>query len=94
MHELAVDDARHGHQRPKIEEYGDSLFVVIHTVEQAKTPDGDEELLSGEVDIFVGRNYVLSMRQRTQVGFSAVRARAEREPELLQVRLRLSCSTR
>ncbi len=50
----------------------------------AKTPDGGEELLSGEVDIFVGRNYVLSVRQRTQLGFSAVRARAEREPELLQ----------
>ena len=84
LHELAVDDARHGHQRPKIEEYGDSLFAVVHTVEQAKTPDGGDELVSGEVDIFVGRNYVLSVRQRTQVGFSAVRARAEREPELLQ----------
>ena len=33
LHELAVDDARHGHQRPKIEEYGDSLFAVLHTVE-------------------------------------------------------------
>ena len=38
LHELAVEDARHGHQRPKIEEYGDSLFVVMHTVEVA----GDE----------------------------------------------------
>jgi magnesium transporter len=84
LHELAVDDARHGHQRPKIEEYGDSLFAVLHTVEASKTPEGDEVLLSGEVDVFVGRNYVLSVRQRTKVGFSAVRARAEREPELLQ----------
>jgi magnesium transporter len=84
LHELAVDDARHGHQRPKIEEYGDSLFAVLHTVEAEKTPEGDEVLMSGEVDIFVGRNYVLSVRQRTRVGFSAVRARAEREPELLQ----------
>ena len=33
LHELAVEDARHGHQRPKIEEYGDSMFVVLHTVE-------------------------------------------------------------
>ena len=77
LHELAVDDARHGHQRPKIEEYGDSLFAVLHTVEHAKTPDGDEELLTGEVDVFVGRNYVLSVRQRTQVGFRG-RARARR----------------
>src|SRR5450631_1679556 len=36
LHELALDDARHGHQRPKIEEYGDSLFAVMHTVEKSK----------------------------------------------------------
>src|SRR6185295_1875448 len=50
LHELAVEDARHGHQRPKIEEYGDSLFVVLNTLEIA----GDEVRL-GEVDVFVGR---------------------------------------
>ncbi len=79
LHELAVEDARHGHQRPKIEEYGDSLFVVMHTVEVA----GDE-LKAGEVDVFVGRNYVLSVRQGTERGFVGVRARAEREPDLLK----------
>jgi len=41
LHELAVEDARHGHQRPKIEEYGDSLFVVMHTVEFTPTDDVD-----------------------------------------------------
>src|SRR5947199_10811363 len=40
LHELAVDDARHGHQRPKIEEYGDSLFAVLHTIEREQGPDG------------------------------------------------------
>lgn len=79
LHELAVEDARHGHQRPKIEEYGDSLFVVMHTVEVA----GDE-LKAGEIDVFVGRNYVLTVRQQTEKGFLDVRARAEREPELLK----------
>jgi magnesium transporter len=79
LHELAVEDARHGHQRPKIEEYGDSIFVVVHTVEVA----GDE-LKAGEIDVFVGRNYVLSVRQHTERGFQEVRARAEREPELLK----------
>jgi magnesium transporter len=79
LHELAVEDARHGHQRPKIEEYGDSLFVVMHTVEVA----GDE-LKAGELDAFVGRNYVLSVRQGTERGFVEVRARAEREPDLLK----------
>jgi magnesium transporter len=84
LHELAVDDARHGHQRPKIEEYGDSLFAVLHTIEREKNPDGSEEFINGEVDIFVGPNYVLTVRHRTHVGFAAVRARTEREPELLQ----------
>lgn len=79
LHELAVEDARHGHQRPKIEEYGDSVFVVMHTVEVA----GDE-LKAGEIDVFVGRNYVLSVRQQTERGFQDLRARAEREPELLR----------
>ena len=79
LHELAVEDARHGHQRPKIEEYGDSLFAVLHTVEIA----GDE-LKAGEVNVFVGRNYVLTVRTRTALGFKEVRARCEREPELLK----------
>ena len=79
LHPLAVEDARHGHQRPKIEEYGDSLFVVLHTVEVM-----GEELHVGEVDIFVGPNYVLSVRNRTERGFQDVRNRAEREPQLLK----------
>jgi magnesium transporter len=79
LHHLAVEDARHGHQRPKIEEYGDSLFVVLHTVEVV----GDE-LVVGEVDVFVGRNSVLSVRTLSEQGFAGVRARCEREPELLR----------
>src|SRR5687768_6870222 len=79
LHELAVEDARHGHQRPKIEEYGDSLFVVLNTVEVE-----GEELKVGEIHVFAGRNYVLSVRHRTERGFQDVRARAEREPELLK----------
>jgi magnesium transporter len=79
LHPLAVEDARHGHQRPKIEEYGDILFVVIQTIELA-----GEELKVGELDVFVGRNFVLSVRHRTERGFQDVRARVEREPELLK----------
>ena len=84
LHELAVEDARTGHQRPKIEEYGDSLFAVLQPVEKSKKEDGSEDLRVGEVDIFVGPNYVLSVRHRTQLGFGAVRTRAEREPEPLK----------
>jgi len=80
LHELAVEDASHGHQRPKLEEYGDSLFAVVHTVEAA----GDE-LNVGELCIFAGRNYVLSVRNRTEQGFTNVRQRTEREPHLLKL---------
>ena len=78
LHELAVEDALRGHQRPKIEEYGDSLFAVMQMVEL----DGDE-LAVGEVAVFAGPNYVLSVRRDSKHDFLGVRARAEREPHLL-----------
>jgi magnesium transporter len=82
LHELAVEDARKGHQRPKIEEYGDSLFTVLKTVDlDPAQPDGD--FIEGEIAIFVGRNYILTVRRQSPQGFSSVRARAEREPENL-----------
>jgi magnesium transporter len=83
LHELAVEDARHGHQRPKIEEYGNSLFVVLHLLEPA--PDIPTELSVGEVNVFVGPNYVLSVRNRSRLGFLGVRERCQREPELLRM---------
>jgi magnesium transporter len=79
LHELAVEDAMRGHQRPKIEEYGESIFAVMHTVEMK-----DCELVTGEVAVFVGPNYVLSVRRDSIEGFLGVRARAEREPQLLK----------
>ena len=79
LHELAVEDAHHGHQRPKIEEYGDSLFVVMNTIDLLPT----DELKVGEMNVFVGRNYILTIRQHSERGFQDVRARCEREPELL-----------
>jgi len=51
LHELAVEDAQHGHQRPKIEEYGDSLFAVLHVLEPR---EGDFSV--GEVHVFVDRD--------------------------------------
>jgi magnesium transporter len=79
LHPLAVEDAARGHQRPKIEEYGDSVFAVLH-VPQLREAD----VHIGELDLFVGRNYVLSVRHRFEPGFQAVRDRAEAEPELLR----------
>src|SRR6202008_1286152 len=79
LHELAVEDASHGHQRPKLEEYGDSLFAVLHMIEM----DG-ATLKVGEGDIFAGRNYILSVRSGADKGLKDVRARSEREPQLLR----------
>ena len=79
LHELAVEDAQHGHQRPKIEEYGSSLFVVMHLIEPVGT-----DLQTGEVAIFVGPQYIVSVRRDAQLGFTDVRRRCELEPELLQ----------
>ena len=79
LHELAVEDARHGHQRPKVEEYGESIFAVLQMIEVAAG-----ELTVGEVDIFAGPNYVLSVRSRASKGFTDVRSRCEREPHLLE----------
>jgi magnesium transporter len=81
LHPLAVEDACHGHQRPKIEEFGDSLFVVLVMLEQQ---EGDAELRVGEVAIFAGPNYVVSVRSGVEMGFQGVRARCEGEPELLR----------
>jgi magnesium transporter len=79
LHPLAVEDARHGHQRPKIEEYGQSLFLVLHMIEKR----GDE-LSVGDLAIFIGGNYLLSVRSGAEHGFEDVRKRCEHEPDLLR----------
>jgi magnesium transporter len=79
LHPLAVEDASHGHQRPKVEEYGDSLFVVMHLVESV-----GGELTVGEVAVFAGPNYVLSVRSGSSQNFLGVRERCEREAHLLR----------
>src|SRR4029078_7075410 len=64
LHPLAVQEARDGHQRPKIEEYGEVVFAVLHMIEEV-----DGQLRIGEVDVFVGHNYVLSGRRGVEKGF-------------------------
>jgi magnesium transporter len=79
LHPLAVEDALVGHQRPKVDEYGDSLFAVLHLVE----PTAGEYHV-GELAIFAGPNYIVTVRSRAQKGLAEVRARCEREPQLLR----------
>ena len=90
LHDLAVEDARHGHQRPKIEEYGDTVFVGACTCSRSSTA----RCSIGEVAIFVGPNFVLSVRNRSQQDFLGVRERCEREPRAAEARRRLRASTR
>jgi magnesium transporter len=79
LHPLALEDALNGHQRPKIEEYGESLFAVVQTLDWS-----DDSITLGELDIFVGRNFILSVRNRSHRALLGVRDRCEREPEMLQ----------
>ena len=80
LHPLAIEDATQGHQRPKIDEYGNIVFVVMHLLEVHQ-----DEILVGEVAIFVGSNFVLSVRNGSKQDFLGVRERCEREPELLKL---------
>ncbi|HVI26317.1 MAG TPA: magnesium/cobalt transporter CorA [Xanthomonadaceae bacterium] len=78
LHDLAVEDARHAHQRPKIEAYGSSLFAVAHT---ARMEDG--HIVFGETHMFLGARYLVTVRHGASLSYRTVRARVEREPELL-----------
>lgn len=78
LHELAVEDALHAHQRPKVELYGDSLFMVLRT---ARMENG--RLVLGETHVFAGRGYVVTVRHGASTTYSPVRARCESAPQLL-----------
>ena len=80
LHELAVEDAIVAHQRPKLERYGETLFVVLRA---ARYLDESEEVEFGEVHLFVGPDFVLTVRHSEAPDLSAVRRRLESDPELL-----------
>jgi magnesium transporter len=79
LHDLAVEDALRAHQRPKLEEYGDSLFVVLRTVQML-----DGTMQFGETHLFVGSRYVVSVRHGASLSYAEVRARCESAPHLLR----------
>jgi magnesium transporter len=78
--ELAVEDAIKAHQRPKFERYGDTLFVVLKA---ARYLDAAEEVDFGELHLFLGRNFVITVRHSESPDLSRVRRRLESDPELL-----------
>ena len=80
LHDLAIEDAHMAHQRPKLERYGDSLFVVMRT---AQVNPAGTRIDFGESHFFVGRNYFVSVRHGASLSYAEVRARCESTPELL-----------
>ncbi|MEU2548235.1 magnesium and cobalt transport protein CorA [Streptomyces roseolus] len=80
LHELAVEDALEAHQRPKLERYGDTLFVVLRA---ARYLDAQEEVDFGELHVFVGPDFLISVRHGAAPDLSAVRRRMEENPDLL-----------
>src|SRR5215207_8929484 len=78
LHELAIEDALKAHQRPKLEQYGDALFVVARTSQML-----NGSIAFGETHIFVGRGYVLSVRHGASTSYTPVRERCEASPKAL-----------
>ncbi len=86
LHELAVEDAVHAHQRPKLERYDDTLFMVLKTVcyvAQAEPRTASEIVETGELMVFVGRDFVVTVRHGNHSGLHQVRRRLEAEPDKL-----------
>jgi magnesium transporter len=81
LHDLAVEDALCAHQRPKVELYGDSLFVVMRT---AHVDPAEQEIAFGETHIFIGERYVVTVRHGASLPYVPVRARVETTPQLLR----------
>jgi magnesium transporter len=80
LHDLAVEDAHAAHQRPKLERYDESLFVVLRTVQVNRDT---RRIEFGETHLFVGPKYVVSVRHGPSLGYAHVRARCEATPRLL-----------
>lgn len=80
LHDLVVEDALAAHQRPKLEQYGDALFLVLKT---ARYLDNSDEVEFGEIQVFTTPHAVLHVRHNSPSRLTAVRAELEQHPELL-----------
>lgn len=78
LHDLAVEDAHNAHQRPKIETYGNSLFIAAHTAQEV-----DGHVRFGETHLFVGPRFLVTVRHGASLSYAPVRQRLERDPEML-----------
>lgn len=78
LHSLAIEDAQHAHQRPKLEIYENALFIAAHTAQQV-----DGHVRFGETHMFIGARFLVTVRHGASLSFTSVRERLEREPALL-----------
>ena len=81
LHELAVEDAIHAHQRPKMELYGQTVFLVLKT---ARYVDHDEVIELGEILIFIGEGFIVTVRHGKPTPLDQVRQEIEAQPDLLK----------
>lgn len=82
LHHLAVEDTLTGHQRPKLERYGDTLFIVLRP---ARYLDASEEVEFGEVHMFIGPDFAITIRHAESPDLGRVRKRLETNPDLLRL---------
>src|SRR5438067_13643905 len=80
LHDLAIEDAHAAHQRPKLEIYGDSLFIVLRTAQLQ-----NRKIQFGETHIFAGHGYVVTVRHGSATGYRDVRTRCESAPKMLSM---------
>ena len=78
LHALAIEDAQHAHQRPKLESFDNTLFIAAHTAQQV-----DGHVRFGETQLFVGSRFLVTVRHGASLSFTSVRQRLEREPASL-----------
>jgi magnesium transporter len=81
LHELAIEDAHRAHQRPKLETYDETLFIVVRT---AQIKDQSRQIEFGETHFFVAKNFIVSIRHGSSRAYSDVRSRCESTPQLLR----------
>ena len=81
LHDLAIEDAHRAHQRPKLENYGDSLFIALRT---AQINNKERRIDFGETHFFLGENFIVTVRHGSSLAYTEVRNRCEKAPDLLQ----------
>ncbi len=78
LHDLSIEDAQHAHQRPKIEAFGSTLFIAVHTAQHV-----DKHVRFGETHVFVGTRFLVTVRHGASLTYTPVRQRLERDPAML-----------